>query len=64
MIPANGNARVIGVIIVGFKFTYDFHVGDFLATIGGDVLIVDDEEGVGDLDTRACTGGRGDKALS
>ena len=43
---------------MGFEFEQDF-----LEPIGGDVLIVDDEEGVGALDARACDGGRGADAL-
>ena len=55
---------VIGVILVGFEFAHKFCVGDFLAPIGGGVLIADYEEGVGDLDARACVGGRGTNALT
>ena len=37
---------------------------EFLAPIWGDVLIVDDEEGVSDLNARACDRGRGENALT
>ena len=64
MIPADGNACTIGVILVGFEFAPNFFVGEFLASIGGDVLIIDDAEGFGTLDARACAGGRGSDALA
>ena len=49
---------------MGFEFANEFSIGDFLAPIGGGVLIADYEEGVGDLDARACVGGRGTNALT
>ena len=45
-ITADGNACAICVTLVGIEFSHEFCVGDFLEPIGGDVLIVDDEEGV------------------
>ena len=64
MITSNGNTHANGVILVWFEFAHDFCVGDFLDPIGGDVLIVDDEEGVGAFDARACAGGSGADALT
>ena len=45
-----------GVILLGFEYAHEFFVDDLLAPIGGDVLILDDKEGVGALDLRACAG--------
>ena len=64
MIPANGNARAIGVILVGIEFAHDFCVGDFLEPIGGGVLIFDDEEGAGALDMRDFARGIGSNAFT
>ena len=41
------------------EFAHDLCVGDFLEPIGGDVLIVDDEEGDGAFEVRAYAGGSG-----
>ena len=49
VITSDGNLRAIGVILVGFEFSRDFFVGDFLVPIWGGVLISDYEEGVGAL---------------
>ena len=49
---------------MGFEFSHDFCVGEFLSPIGGDVLIFYDEEGVNSLDVRACAVVRGAKALA
>ena len=64
MIPTNDNARAIGVILVGIEFAPNFCVGEFFEPIDGDVLIVDDEEGVGDFDARACAGRIGANTLT
>ena len=42
---------------MGLDFSHDFGVGDFFKTIGGDVLVVDDEEGFSAFDARACIRG-------
>ena len=63
-IPADSNARAIGVILVGIEFTHYFPVGNFHEPIGGDLLIFDDEEGVGSLYRISCTGGSGANSLT
>ena len=63
-IPADGNARAIGFILVGIEFAHNFRVCDFLEPIGGYVLIVDDEEGVGDFDAMDCHRGSGANDLT
>ena len=49
---------------MGLEFAHDFHVGEFLEPIGGDVLIVDYEEGVGVFYSRSCARGSGINALT
>ena len=63
-IPADGNARAIGVILVGIELAQKICVGDSLGPIGGDVLIADDEEGVDAFDARYCAGGIGYDVLA
>ena len=48
----------------GIEFAHDFCVGEFLEPIGGDVFIVDDEEGVDEFDVRAFHGQIGAYALT
>ena len=48
---------------MGIEFAHEFCVGDLLETICGDVLIVDDEEGVDAFDARSCARGIGADAL-
>ena len=54
----------IGIVLLGLEFAHNFCVGDFLETIGWDVLVLDGEEGVGAFDARACVGGIGPDTLT
>ena len=49
---------------MGLDFANGFGVGGFFETIGGDVLVVDDEEGIGDFDMRAFSEGIGENTLT
>ena len=49
---------------MGLDFAYDFGVGDFVSAVGGDVLIVNDEEGIGVKDTLTYVIGAGSNALA
>ena len=46
-----GDASAIGVVLVWLDFTHNFGVGDLFTAVTGDVVVFDDGEGVGDLDT-------------
>ena len=49
---------------MGIDFAHNFGVGNYFETIGGDVLVVDYAEGVGDFDARVCAGGIGANTLT
>ncbi len=46
-VAADGDAGAVGIILFRTDFTDDHGVADFLALVGRDVLVVNDEEGVG-----------------
>ena len=50
-ISTDGDASAIGVVLVWLDFTHNFGVGDLFTAVTGDVVVFDDGEGVGDLDT-------------
>ena len=45
-------------------FSYDFGVGGFVSAVGGDVLVVNDKEGIGVKDTLTYVIGAGSNALA
>ena len=49
---------------MGLDFAYDFGVGDFVSAVGGDVLVVNDKEGIGVKDTLTYVIGAGSNALA
>jgi hypothetical protein len=46
-VTANGDSSSVRVILLRLNFTDDHGVADFLALVGRDVLVVNEEEGVG-----------------
>ena len=51
----NGDGSTVGVFSVGFDFAHYAGVCGFLAAVGGDVIIIDGEEGVVAWDMLACS---------
>ena len=57
VIATDGDASAIGVVLVWLYFAHDFGVGDLFAAVTGDVVVVDDEEGVSTFGVWARGGG-------
>ena len=52
-VASNGDMSAVGIGFSGVDFADDLRVGDFLAAVGGDGVVVDDKEGVGAVDAFA-----------
>jgi hypothetical protein len=63
-VTANGDSGSVRVIVLMSNFTADHGVADFLALVGQDVLVVDEEEGVGTRYPLLCWRRAGTDALA
>ena len=63
-ISADGDARAVGIALLWVDLANHFGVSDFLSTVGRDIFVADEEEGVGSLDLLASAVGGGVDTLA
>ena len=64
LVATNGDASAVCILRVGLDLVYYFGVGDFVSAAGRDVLVVNDEEGIGARDTPEFVIGVSSNALA
>ena len=54
MVAADGDSRAVGVLLLWDNLADNQGVGDIFTSIGRDVIVVDNEEGIHPLDALSC----------
>ena len=62
--PLNGDAGMIGIVFFRTNFTHYHGVADFLSFVGGNIVIVDEKEGVSARNLFGSGGGSRSNSLA